>query len=102
MSASELPIKENEPITPPSSFVVAPLTPPPTGEKAFTRAPRVIALFKDIESGRHVNEHSWTEFQLAKGEYDEIECQIKRDEPLLGFVRDKIRCVGSRMYRAAS
>ncbi|KAF2007251.1 hypothetical protein P154DRAFT_614661 [Amniculicola lignicola CBS 123094] len=78
-------------ITPPSSFIDTPLTPPPTDEKAPTQATRVIALFKDIQAGRHIKEHPWTEFQLAKGEYDEIERQLRRDESLFGYVKDKIR-----------
>jgi hypothetical protein len=94
MSTSQTPLNEHQHITPPSSFVDAPLTPPPTDEKAFTQAPRVIALFKDIQAGRHIKQHPWTEFQLARGEYDEIECRLRRDESLLGYVKDKIRCVG--------
>ena len=95
-------MSEHQHITPPSSFVVAPLTPPPTDEKAFTQAPRVIALFKDIEAGRHIQQYPWTEFQLIQGEYDEIERRLERDEWLWGFVKDKIRCVGSRNDRGAS
>ena len=101
MSTSQTPLNEHQHITPPSSFVDAPLTPPPTDEKAFTQAPRVIALFKDIQAGRHIKQHPWTEFQLAREEYDEIERRLRRDESLLGYVKDKIRCVGSRNERGA-
>jgi hypothetical protein len=69
------------------------LTPPPTDEKRFAQAPQVIALFKDIRAGRHTKQPPWTEFQLAPGEYDEIERQLGRDEALLGYVKDKTRCV---------
>jgi hypothetical protein len=89
-------MKDNQHITPPSSFVSAPLTPPPTNEKAFTQAPRLIALFKDIEAGKYIKEHPWTEFQLSQGEYDDIERQLRRDEALFGYVKDKIRCVASK------
>src|SRR2546421_5509922 len=93
-SMSQAPSKEYQHITPPSSFGVAPpLTPPPTSEKAFSQAPRVIALFKDIEAGRHIKQHPWTEFQLVQGEYDEIERQLERDEWLWGFVKNKVRYV---------
>jgi hypothetical protein len=102
MSTSQTPPKEHQHITPPSSFVVAPLTPPPTDEKAFTQAPRVIALFKDIEAGKHIKQHPWTEFQLTQGEYDEIERRLKRDEWLWGFVKDKVRYVGSRNEKGVS
>ncbi|KAF2176017.1 hypothetical protein K469DRAFT_743120 [Zopfia rhizophila CBS 207.26] len=91
MSPSRTPLKGNQHITPPSSFVDAPLTPPPTDEKAFTKAPRVIALFKDIEAGRLIKQSPWTVFQLAQGEYDEIERRIGQDELLCGYVKDKIR-----------
>ncbi|KAH0558348.1 hypothetical protein GP486_004996 [Trichoglossum hirsutum] len=77
-------------ITPPSSFIDPPLTPSPT-DKVFTQAPRVIALFRLIKSGRHVGLHPWTEFQLARGEYSEIERRLEQDECLWGFVKDKIR-----------
>jgi hypothetical protein len=91
MSTSQSSLKDHQNITPPPSFVNAPLTPPPTEEKTFTQAARVIALFKDIKAGKHVKRQPWTEFQLARGEYDEIEHQLSRDETLYGFVKDKIR-----------
>jgi hypothetical protein len=77
--------------TPPSSFAQPPLTPPPTDEKPFVQAPRVIAFFKDIQAGRHINQHPWSEFSLGPGEYDKIEHLLNQDEELLGFVKDKIR-----------
>ncbi|KAI9861212.1 MAG: hypothetical protein M1813_005385 [Trichoglossum hirsutum] len=91
MSTSQTPLKEHKNITPPSSFIGMPLTPPPTDEKAFPQVPRVLALFKEIEAGRHVGRHPWTEFQLTLGEYDEIERRLEREESLWGYVRDKIR-----------
>ncbi|ORX95175.1 hypothetical protein BCR34DRAFT_579473 [Clohesyomyces aquaticus] len=98
MSSLHNPLKEN--ITPPSSFISTPLTPPPTHDKAFTQAPRIVALFKGIQAGRHVKQHPWTEFQLAKGEYDELEHRLRRDESLFGFVKDKIRYdYDARRYR---
>lgn len=102
MSTSETTLKGHENITPPSSFVGAPLTPPPTDEKTCTQAPRILALFKDIQAGRHINQNPWTEFQLAPGEYDELERRLRRDEWLFGYVKDKIRCVASRKDRGAS
>ena len=102
MSTSQTPLKEHQRITPPSSFVGVPLTPPPTDEKAFTQAPRVIALLRDIQAGRHVNQNPWTSFQLARGEYDEIERRLRQDESLFGYVKDKIRCVTSSGGRVTS
>src|SRR5579862_2989179 len=97
---SQTPLKEHQHITPPSSFVDLPLTSPPTDKNAFTQAPRVIALFKLIKAGRHIGQHPWSEFQLTGGEYDEMEHQLEQDECLGAFVKDKIRYVGSRNYRA--
>jgi hypothetical protein len=62
MSTSQPFLKEHQHITPPSSFVGAPLTPPPTDAKAFAQASQVIALFKDIQAGRHIKRHPWMEF----------------------------------------
>jgi hypothetical protein len=89
MSTSQPSLKEHQHIT---RITSAP-SPPPTDKKAFTQASRIIALFKDIEAGRHVKEHPWTEFQLLQGEYDDIERQLRRDEALFGYTKDKIRCV---------
>ncbi|KAF1346434.1 hypothetical protein EJ07DRAFT_185554 [Lizonia empirigonia] len=78
-------------ITPPSSFAEPPLTPPPTDEKPFAQAPRVIALFHEIRAGKHSNRDPWTEFSLVPGEYDKLQRLLEREEELLGFVEDKIR-----------
>jgi hypothetical protein len=98
MSVLQTLLKEQH-ITPPSSFVNQPLTPPPTNKKPFTQASRVIALFKLIEAGRHIGQHPWTEFQLTRGEYDKIEHRLEQDEWLWGFVKNKIRYAGSRIHR---
>jgi hypothetical protein len=92
MSTSQTPLTQYQHITPPSSFESPPLTPPPTDKKPFAQAHRVIAFFKDIRAGRHIKQQPWTEFLLASGDYDEIERQLGRDEPLSGYVKDKIRC----------
>ncbi|KAF2473708.1 uncharacterized protein BDR25DRAFT_311908 [Lindgomyces ingoldianus] len=91
MFSSHASITKDSHITPPSSFAAHPLTPPPTDEKLFAHAPRVIALFKEIRAGRHAKREPWTEFQLSAGEYDEIERQLEQDEDLSGYVKDKIR-----------
>ncbi|KAF2803432.1 uncharacterized protein BDZ99DRAFT_173209 [Mytilinidion resinicola] len=90
MSMLQTPLTQHQNITPPSSFAEPPLTPPPTDEKPFAQAHRVIALFKEIRAGRHIKRHPRTEFQLATGDYDEIECRLERSE-LSGYVKDKIR-----------
>ncbi|CAN9300260.1 unnamed protein product [Alternaria alternata] len=81
----------NEKITPPSSFIRPPLTPPSTDEKLFAQAPRVIALFHEIRAGKHSDRRPWTEFLLVPGEFGRVQCLLDRDEELRGFVKDKIR-----------
>ena len=81
--------------TPPSSFAEHPLTPPPTDEKPFTQAHRVVALFKDIRAGKHTKQDLWRMFQLASGEYREIQRELDQDEPLAQYVKSKIRYAGS-------
>jgi hypothetical protein len=78
------------------------LTPPPTDEKPCTQALRVIALFQEIQAGKHSNRGPWIEFQLAKGDYDKIAHLLSQDEELLGFVEDKIRWGCSRNDRHGS
>ena len=102
MSASQPLLKEYQHITPPLSFVDTPLTLPPTNEKAFTHAPRIIALFEDIQAGRHIKQHTWAEFQLGRGEYDEIERRLRRDVSLFGYIKDKIRYITSPIIRGTS
>src|SRR6186713_272438 len=93
MSTSQAHIAQGQNTTPPSSFTKHPLTPPPTDEKRFLQAQRVLALLRTIRAGRHSKQDPWTEFQLAPGEYDEIDRRLKQDGTLAGYVKDKIRCV---------
>lgn len=102
MSASQGPSKDQQQTTPPSSFVKPPLTPPPTDEKVFIQVSRVLQLFRDRKAGRPIRRDPWTRFQLVPGEYDEIQRQIERDEPLHGYIKDKIRCVDRRKNKGAS
>lgn len=89
MSTSQTRGKQHQHITPP-------LTPPPTSDKVFTQATLIIALFEEIKVGRHDRQNPWIPFQLARGEYYELERQLKRDQSLFGYVKDKIRYVISR------
>jgi hypothetical protein len=91
MSSTRNPREPTQKITPPSSFAEPPLTPPPTDEKPFAQAPRVIALFHDIRAGKHSNRDPWKEFSLVPGEYDKLQRLLEQDEELLGFVKNKIR-----------
>src|SRR4051794_6688132 len=102
MSTSQPPLKEYQQSTAPSSFVDKPLMPPPTDGKVFTPALRVIALFEDIQAARQTKQHAWAEFQLGRGEYDEIERRLRQDESLFGYVKNKIPCVAFLAARGTS
>lgn len=91
MSTFRASVTQDQKTTPPPSFTERPLTPPPTDEKQFPQIPRVLALFKQIQTGRSTRRDPWTEFQLAEGEYDELERRLQQDESLWGYAKDKIR-----------
>ena len=93
MSASQDFAEGQQHITPPASFVDPPLTPQPTGEKAFNQAARVLQLFRDHKAGRPTNGDPWTCFRLLPGEYHEIQRRVDRDEVLRGYLDHKIRYV---------
>lgn len=95
MSMSQASGVHRQHTTPPSSFTEHPLTPPPTDEKPFAQAHRVVALFRDIRAGKHTKQDPWRIFQLASGEYREIQRQLDQDEPLARYVKSKIRYAGS-------
>ncbi|OWY42261.1 hypothetical protein AALT_g11983 [Alternaria alternata] len=78
-------------VTPPPRFTDDPLTPPSTAKKPFAEAHRVIALFKQIHAGTDAERDARTEFQLADGEYDQIESTLQQDDVLSGYVDEKIR-----------
>lgn len=84
-------MKRKQDVNPPSCFSDCLWTLPPTDEKRFFRARRVLQLFTDIRAGKQVARDPWTEFQLAEGKYDEIVYLLSQDEELLGFIQDKIR-----------
>jgi hypothetical protein len=60
-------------------------------KKPFAEAHRVIALFKQIHAGTDAERDARTEFQLADGEYDQIESTLQQDDVLSGYVDEKIR-----------
>ncbi|KAJ9653123.1 hypothetical protein H2201_009178 [Coniosporium apollinis] len=80
-------------VTPPSSFVVTPPSPPLTDEKASPRAARILQIFEHIQAGKRYTYGPWTSFPLKLQEYDELLRLIRndKDDCLSSFVRDKIR-----------
>ncbi|KAF2804388.1 uncharacterized protein BDZ99DRAFT_397834 [Mytilinidion resinicola] len=91
MATSQADITQHRHVTPPSRSTNQPLTPPLTDKKPFTEAPRVIAQFRQIQAGRDTGREPWKEFELAQGEYDQIEMTLQQDDVLSGYVEDKIR-----------
>jgi hypothetical protein len=91
MSRSKASVMQDQNITPPTSFSHSPLTPPSTDKKQFAQAHRVLSLFREREAGSAIEVGPWTEFWLVKGEYDEIERLLQKDEDLWGYVKDKVR-----------
>ncbi|KAL5403793.1 hypothetical protein PMIN04_012741 [Paraphaeosphaeria minitans] len=67
-----------------------PPTPPPT-EKPYVQAHRVVALILRNEAGELRVQEPLTEFQLAPGEFAEIERLLGQNETLQGYTKDKIR-----------
>ena len=96
MSGSQVNTTKDPHATPPSSFTDQPLTPLLTDKKLFAKAPRVIALFRQIQAGRNTKQGTLKEFKLIQGEYDWIKNALQQDEVLSGYVRDKIRLVEVR------
>ena len=91
MSMSQADVTQHQHVTPPSSFTNQPLTPPSTDKKPLGAPLRVIALFRQIQEGRSSEQGTWIEFQLARGDYKEIESTLQQDDVLGGYVKDKIR-----------
>jgi hypothetical protein len=90
MSVSQAHVMNHQNVTPPPRFADQPLTPPSTAKKPFAGARRVIALFKQIHAGSDAERDSRTEFQLADGEYNQIESTLQQDDLLSGYVDEKI------------
>lgn len=96
MSTSRVNLTQHRNVTPPSNFTDQPLTPPLTDQKPFTEARRIIAHFRQIQEGKNTGGESLREFQLVKGEYEQIERTLQQDDVLAGCVKDKIRLVDLR------
>jgi hypothetical protein len=86
-------IEGTEHVTPPSSFI-GPPTPPAT-DKRFPQAERILAHFRDIQSGHRklCGDQSWIQFWLGEGEFDELVRRLWGDPGLERFVKDKVRLV---------
>jgi hypothetical protein len=62
-------------------------------EPESSKTSHIVKIFKDIQEGKDTGLSPWSTYQLAPGEYEEIERQIDCDPSLRGYVDDKLRCV---------
>lgn len=92
MSSSQSNQTLRDDITPPQTFVDAPLTPLLT-DKSCAQVHRVIPLFAALQAERQKSQETWREFHLEPEVYYEIERQSRHDVSLSGYVKDKIQCV---------
>jgi hypothetical protein len=70
-----------------------PSTLPPTTVKPSTPRPvkKILQAFRDYQQGTFFPESSWVVFELSSAEYEQLLDKLERDEPLSGFVTDKVR-----------
>jgi hypothetical protein len=82
-------------VTPPEKILKAPLTPPPSGTMPSDTKPsdtvkKILEALKEYKNGA-LSVVPWRIIKLQSQEYEELLDQLKRDEPLRGFVEDKVR-----------
>lgn len=66
----------------------------PQSDKEQSQVTRILSLFQQIYSGRcRADLDLWNRFQLQRGEFEEIQRKLQKNESLLGFVLNQIRCV---------
>ena len=65
-----------------------------------TPSPATYRVFSDRQPGRHTEQDSWIELQVAPGEYAEIGQLLSLDKA--GFVKDKIQYVRLTAVGAAA
>lgn len=77
-------------ITPPSSFITIPLTPPPTNSKA-TKLLKVLDVLRQYRDGRRISESQWHAYEIRREEYDDLICLVKKERSLWTFIENKLR-----------
>lgn len=79
-------------ITPLGSDPAAPLTPPPTDEKALPIIATVLRLLRQIQQDSQ-SLSSWVEYPLKPNDYVHFTRLLESDRSLWGYVEDKVRSV---------
>jgi len=82
-----------EKVTPPSSFIKTPFTPPPTDSKPTKLVLNILQLIWQFKCGHPVSESEWHTFKLRRGEYDNLLILLEKNESLWTFVETKLRYV---------
>jgi hypothetical protein len=77
-------------VTPPDSFTSQPLTPPPTDERSISVS-RIIKEVRSRQQGRSLTGIPWADYTLDPEGYEDLFHRLQNDEPLWGFVEDKLR-----------
>ena len=60
------------------------------------------SCFSKLSKLEDTKQPAWAEVQLRRGEYDEIEHQLRQDGSLLEYVKDKILCIAFLTARGTS
>jgi len=86
-------LRDNLPdkITPPSSFITTPLTPPPTDSKATKLVLKVLDILRQWRDGRQLSESQWHLYKIRREEYDDLIGLVQKEESLSTFVENKFR-----------
>lgn len=66
------------------------LPPPLTNIEPTIQVVKILQVFEDIQNGAGP-ESSWIVYKLSIEEYNELLDQLKQNQPLAGFVEDKVK-----------
>jgi hypothetical protein len=71
----------------------SPPMPLATEEQTATSISRILAEVRRRKYGHHPSSEHWLGFPLNSDQYEEFDCQIRKDDDLWGYYDDKIRYV---------
>jgi len=91
-----------EKVTPPGSFITAPLTPPPTDSIPTKLVLKILRIIQQCKRGRPVSESEWHTFKLQPREYDDLLTLLENEESLRTFVETRLRCAWTALRSAVS
>ena len=80
-------------VTPPGSFTIGPLTPPPTDEKPASQVTEPLCLLRRHRDGILIPHEPWKVISFSIADFEELHCQLEADELLWGYVNYKVQCI---------